>query len=275
MSENTDADAVGKPKTTSITIDELSTLEVAIKGGWKGSELGRIDGHLLYMRSKMFSTMLQESKVEKNVVTFEVPDVQQSDVKALGKMLTDKEYFKIMTDNSVFDDFRNQFQTPTELQMDLSGSALSIGLLKLIDFFELDILKDRIVELTNKHPTLERILSLNAADHATPWMHDSAANIVMERLAGVTLNEKKGLYDLATDADCIEEMAKIRDDLDAMAFDNQTLRHVASMLAYTLQHALKDHPITTGRKIPAAHGGHHVIASGWRGEPAMLSRRPR
>ena len=63
MSENTCADAVGKPNTTSITIDELSTLEVAITNRWQGLELGRIDGHLLYMRSKMFSTMLQRGKV--------------------------------------------------------------------------------------------------------------------------------------------------------------------------------------------------------------------
>jgi len=258
MSENTCADAVGKPKTTSITIDELSTLEVAITNRWKGLELGRIDGHLLYMRSKMFSTMLQHAEVEKNVVEFEVPDVQKSDVKALGTMLTDKEYFKIMTDNSVFDDFRNQFRTPTELQMDLSGSALSTGLLKLIDFFELDALKDRIVELTNQHPTLERILSLNAADHAAPWMADSAANVVMHRLTGVSLSADKGLVDLATDTDCMEKMEKIRDDLDAMEFDNQQLMHVASMLAYTLQYAYG--------KMPTAHGGHRT---------ATLSRRPR
>ena len=274
MSKNTYADAVSNLNMASLTVDQLTTLEVAIKGD--GKELGRIDGHLLYTRSKMFSTMLQLAKVEKNVVTFKVPGVQQSDVKALGKMLTDKEYFKIMTDNNVFDDFRNQFQTPTELEMDLSGSALSTGLLKLIDYFELDILKDRIVELTNKHPTLERILSLNAADHVTPWMNDSAANVVMQRLTGVLLNEKTGLYNLATIPEHVETMAKIRDDLDAMAFDNQTLRHVASMLAYTLWlslPALREHALTTGQSRPTPRGPFTTRCM--RAEPAMLSRRPR
>lgn len=246
MSKNTYANAASKLNTRSITLHELSTLEVAIKGG--GKEVGRIDGHLLYMRSKMFSTMLQESEVQQNVVTFEFPDVKKSDVDALCEMLGDKHYFRIFSGDRVFDDFRNQFQTPTEIKMDLSGSALSTGLLQLINFFELDALKSRIVELTNKAPTLERILSLDAVDHATPWMEDTAANIVMLRLAGVSLTEK-GLNDLGDDTTTTASvMEEIRSDLQDMEFDNETLQHVASMLAYTLRLALRENPPRNGQK---------------------------
>tara|TARA_X000001036_G_scaffold294608_1_gene273796 strand:- start:571 stop:1419 length:849 start_codon:yes stop_codon:yes gene_type:complete len=243
--ERSETTKVEETKTHDLSdlLHQLFTLQVHIavddSKGMANTKLGTINGHRLFMKSETFTAMLQESTVVDNAVTFTFPDnerVTEHDVKTFDKMLEDKHYVKILSSESVFDDFRNPSKTPTEVQMDLKGTALSPGVLTLIDFFELDGLKERIVELTNKKPTLERILSVDGMQHAEPWMGYAAANVVAGRIADVSLDDS-GLTAVQTNA---VKMSEITDDLDKMRLEYETLQSVTAILAYMLK-TMKSH----------------------------------
>ena len=227
----------GKVMDLSEMLRLLETMEVHIET--EAQHLGKIRGLRLFKRSETFTTMLQSSTVVDNEVTITLSgcmQVSKNDVEKFDRMLADKNYVKILSSESVFDDFRNPEQTYTEMQMDLSGTALSPGVLTLIDYFQLDGLKERIVELTNKNPTLERILSLDGMQHALPWMGHKAANVVAGRIAQVSLAD---VGELELEANAVQ-MSEITDDLDKMRLEYDTLQSVTAILAYMLK-TMKSH----------------------------------
>ena len=226
----------GKVMDLSDLMHLLKTMEVHIEkeDGWK---LGTISGHRLFMKSETFTAMLQSSTVEDNQVTFtfhQGTQVLKNDVEMFDRMLKEENYVKILSSESVFDDFRNPGKTDAMHMLNLSGTALSPGVLTLIDYFELDGLKSRIVELTNKNPTLERILSLDGMQHVLPWMGYKAANVVAGRIAQVSFEEAKADA-LEKSTEVCSEMLQITDDLNSMRLDYDTLQSVTAMLAYMLK----------------------------------------
>ena len=163
------AAAPGLAISGSLTIAALKKVVVSIcNDDAESLELGKLNAYSLYTKSDMFETMLEESTVTDHKITFKLPasmDVDPVDVDTFDRMLQKKEWAKHFYLDDIFDRFAAVAEPKKRIDsVDVArDTALSVGVLRLIDFFGLEDLRERIIHLTNKAPTTARTLALDDA----------------------------------------------------------------------------------------------------------------
>lgn len=153
----------------SLTIAALKKVVVSICNDAADSlELGTVNAYNLFTKSEMFEAMLEESAVTDHKITFKLPasmDVDPVDVDTFDRMLQKKEWAKHFYLDDIFDRFAAVAEPKKRIDsVDVAkNTALSVGVLRLIDYFGLEDLRERIIHLTNKAPTSARTLALDDA----------------------------------------------------------------------------------------------------------------
>ena len=188
------APALGVPG--SLTIAALKKVVVSIcNDDADGLELGTVNAYNLFTKSEMFEAMLEESAVADHKITFKLPasmDVDPVDVDTFDRMLQKKEWAKHFYLNDIFDRFATVAEPKKRIdKVDVANdTALSVGVLRLIDYFGLEDLRERIIHLTNKAPTSARTLALDDAYGETAKLSALSIGKLYEKMStGVDLSQ--------------------------------------------------------------------------------------
>lgn len=192
------APALGVPG--SLTIAALKKVVVSICNDDADSlELGTVNAYNLFTKSEMFEAMLEESAVADHKITFKLPasmDVDPVDVDTFDRMLQKKEWAKHFYLDDIFDRFATVAEPKKRIDaVDVAkDTALSVGVLRLIDYFGLEDLRERIIHLTNKAPTSERTLALDDAYGETAKLSTLSIGKLYEKMTKHVRTEPLRLF---------------------------------------------------------------------------------
>ena len=154
-----------------LTLSQLMKLSARIcKADAKTTLVGEIEAYQLYEKSKMVKRMVDECAVVGGAITFKMPvalGITSDDVDDFERIISEKEWDKHFYEDGIFDRFPAKDVPKKRIKDNTTqvGKALSVGVLRLVDYFEMESLRERIIGLTNKKPSPERVMAIDDAYH--------------------------------------------------------------------------------------------------------------